>query len=532
MPIDASIPLQVKPPEPIDPLAQYGKLFQLRNMQQQAQAGALNIQERTRAISDQDKLRAIYRDSWTTDANGVVTPDRNKLTSSLAQRGLGDKIPEITESLDRADKSTADVMKARAEADAATKNAIGSLMAGVRAAGYTPEAFQSAAAHVLQNKLAPPDQVQQYLAAAGNDPTRIQAITDKMIAESQKQTELDTSSTTAKARAAAAAKPTDATLAVDAQNPQSPTATASAAALDRLKPKPETSLQSENVLLDGKPAQITFNPKTGRRFDASGEDVTARTKPIPAASIQVTAGALDDVKESVQGMIDGTIPPQLPGRASKEYLAVMAEAHRQGYDLKGAVMDFTATQKHLATLNGAQQTRLRQSISTAAESLDVIDTLADQWNAARIVKDGKVVPLNKAELAAAKSGLYGQKAQSIATQLEGQITDVTSELGNVYMGGNSPTDHALKLAGKNLSADWSAQTLKDMTKLARTNLKIRNNSIVNSTAILSGGGEASAPGNIPEPVTAALKGAKAGRHTLSDGSVWDISATGAISKVK
>jgi hypothetical protein len=45
------------------------------------------------------------------------------------------------------------------------------------------------------------------------------------------------------------------------------------------------------------------------------------------------------------------------------------------------------------------------------------------------------------------------------------------------MGGNSPTDHALQLAGTNLRANWSNDVLKDMTKLARTNLKIRLNSM-------------------------------------------------------
>ena len=151
--------------------------------------------------------------------------------------------------------------------------------------------------------------------------------------------------------------------------------------------------------------------------------------------------------------------------------------HRQGYDLATAAQDWTATQKHLATLNGAQQTRLRQAISTASDSLGVIEDLATQWDG------GKFPLLNKANLALAKAGGLGAKAQQIATNLEAQITDVTSELGNVYMGGNSPTDHALSLAGKNLSADWTKDQLLSAIKLARTNLQIRTNSITNAGAI-------------------------------------------------
>ncbi len=184
--------------------------------------------------------------------------------------------------------------------------------------------------------------------------------------------------------------------------------------------------------------------------------------------------AAADVKDAVQGMMDGIVPPQLPGRASKEYTAMMAESKRRGYNLAEAAMDWTATQRKLQTLNGNKVTGLMSSITTAGKSLDVIDELTKQWDA------GKLPALNSLQLKAAKQGLLGPQAATIATQLEGQITDVVSELGNVYMGGNSPTDYALQLAGKNLSADWSKKTLMDMTNLARKNLQIRRNSIATS----------------------------------------------------
>ncbi len=196
----------------------------------------------------------------------------------------------------------------------------------------------------------------------------------------------------------------------------------------------------------------------------------------PRVNVNLPDQAAADVKEAVKGMKDGTIPPQLPGRASKEYTAMMAEAHRQGYDLAGAATDWIATQKHIATLNGAQQTRLRQAIGQLPDLLDSIDTLADKW------KGGRFPVLNKANLALAKGGAYGKDAASIANQLEAQIADVTADLGNVYMGGNSPTDHALGLAAKALSADWDQKVLKDMTALARKNVQTRMNSI-NTTGV-------------------------------------------------
>lgn len=44
-------------------------------------------------------------------------------------------------------------------------------------------------------------------------------------------------------------------------------------------------LQSENVLLNGKPAKVNFHPDTGVYTDASGADVSAKVKPMPPASV-------------------------------------------------------------------------------------------------------------------------------------------------------------------------------------------------------------------------------------------------------
>jgi hypothetical protein len=225
------------------------------------------------------------------------------------------------------------------------------------------------------------------------------------------------------------------------------------------------------------PTRDVLDTTTGKPAFKSEAEIAAepgRYQPMrTGVNVNVQAPKEDDAKQAVAGMKEGTIPPQLPGRATKEYVSMMAEARRQGYDLVKANLDWSATTKHIATLNGSQQTRLRQAVDVAYHSLDVIDDLSSKW------KGGRFPALNKANLAAAKAGVYGEEVASVARQLEGQITDLTSELGQVFMGGNSPTDHALQLAGKNLSADWSQKVLGDMTALARTNLQIRRNSMSN-----------------------------------------------------
>ena len=267
---------------------------------------------------------------------------------------------------------------------------------------------------------------------------------------------------------------TRAELAADAANPNSSTQQQSTDALAKMTPAPNS--EKTEFQLDGKTVVGDYLPgQSGQpgKYLYNGQDVTARATAKPPAPA-MTADAANDVKEAVAGMKDGTIPPQLPGRATKEYTATLAEAHRQGYDLQAAVTDWNATQKHIATLNGQQQTRLQQSINALPELLDSVDALASKW------KGGKFPPLNRVNLALAKNGAFGDDVASVARQLDSQIADVTSDLGAVYMGGNTPTDQALQLAGKALSGDWSEKVLHDLVARARSNVAIRSNSIKNT----------------------------------------------------
>jgi hypothetical protein len=184
---------------------------------------------------------------------------------------------------------------------------------------------------------------------------------------------------------------------------------------------------------------------------------------------------VDEVAKSIaDGIESGTQAPVTTG-LYRYGGPVRAELGRRGYDLQKAQLDFSATTRWLASANGPQQLRLRQAAETAYGSLDVIDQLSDQLSQA--IPRGQVGVLNRAAMNLAKNGAFGVPAQQIATQLDAQITDVSSEISNVYMGGATPTDQSLKMAAKNLKGDWSHPQLKAATDLARKNLRIRLNSI-------------------------------------------------------
>lgn len=205
---------------------------------------------------------------------------------------------------------------------------------------------------------------------------------------------------------------------------------------------------------------------------------TGNVEPLFRGQSSTRAGNPEDTGNAqsiAQAIVNGDQPPVLTG-LYRLGGPVRAELERQGYDLTRATQDWTATTKLLATMNGAQQTRLRQAVGQVKEALPLVQELADKWGA------GGYPVLNKAELEIAKQGGLGPDAQSLAVQLEAEIADITSELGTVYKGGNSSTDESLKLAATQLKANWSNQTLKDAIKLAQKNITYRENSLRLGTA--------------------------------------------------
>lgn len=188
-----------------------------------------------------------------------------------------------------------------------------------------------------------------------------------------------------------------------------------------------------------------------------------------------TGATSNDPKDIAQAIIDGKQQPLLTG-LYRDAAPVRAELARKGYDLASATSDWNAVQKHLATMNGAQQEKLRQAINFTQETIPQIEAAYAEWKKQAGVSGLKI--LNKANLATMKQ-LPGAPG-SAATNLDALIADFTSELGTVYKGGNSSTDESLKLAAKNLESNWNEQTFNDAIKRLKASVQIRANSINSS----------------------------------------------------
>jgi hypothetical protein len=342
----------------------------------------------------------------------------------------------------------------------------------------------TAAIGLAQTKGVPSELIQAYSSGADEDPVKATDLLVKSAPENMKA-----SRTAAEKRAEEAAK-------IQFGPPGSAILRGGEVIGNVPKETVPKSLQSKSVLLDGKPAEANYNPADGS-WSVGGQTVDAsRVKPIPPAAA-AAAQASDDPKDIAAAIARGEQPPTLTG-LYRNAGPVRAELARMGYDLATAQTDWAATQKHVATLNGAQQTRLNQSVNALPEMLDSVETLAKEWKA------GPFPVLTRANLALAKNGAWGPDAASIATRLESQIADVTADLGNVYMGGNSPTDHALELASKALNGNWDETVLLGAIKRARSNVQIRQNSIRNTPVQgASEGNPYAAPQAAPQPAATA-----------------------------
>jgi hypothetical protein len=228
------------------------------------------------------------------------------------------------------------------------------------------------------------------------------------------------------------------------------------------------------------PAPPSFQPQYDNKgnlvgaFNTRSGVVKPLTNTVGAGKFGTGASlSSSDVADLADSIEHGLQPPTVKG-LYRNGAPIRAELARRGFNLAKAETDWNATQKHISTLNGPQQERLRQAVQFTSESLPIIENLYNEWKA----NATGFKTYNHAALAGSKQ-LPGKPGQ-IANQLEAQIADLTSELGTVYQGGNSSTDHGLSLAAKNLSADWNEQTFTAALKQIKQNLAIRRNSIMTS----------------------------------------------------
>jgi hypothetical protein len=426
------LPITPYEPQQVDPIGLYSRLAAIKGAQQQQQLGAeqlkgaqlQNTQLQTAVDEDTAYKQAIA------NAGGDIRKALPDIMKVAPNRGVVLQ-KQLTE------WDNADINKKKAILDLHEKQA-GRL--GQIAGSVTDQpSYEAAIQQATQEQLIEPQAAQQLLATPYN-PQTVKAFQQQALTAQQQlqqaQKSIDEQETARHNRATENKK--------SATQEEFSDFYKDYIAANNLPDSPKASLQARQAFY-------------------------AQKRPVNNLMTQ------SDAKDIADAIENGDQPPTLQG-LYRNAGPVRAELARRGIPLAQMESDWKATQKHIATLNGAQQERLRQAISFTSDSLNIIDGLYDEWK--KVGATSGVKLFNRAALAAAKQ-LPGE-AGSAATRLEAQINDLTSELGTVYKGGNSSTDESLKLAAGNLSGDWNETTFKAALKQIRTNLKIRQNSINNS----------------------------------------------------
>lgn len=219
-------------------------------------------------------------------------------------------------------------------------------------------------------------------------------------------------------------------LQFDAVSPTSPTAAQSKAAVEAenaAKPQPQPkSLQTKSVLLDGNPAELTFDPADGSWKQGNKPIDSSRVKPIPPAAVQandknaLTTTALDMAAKAYAE--SGQMP--LGARDKDTQRRIMNRAAELYPKLDPALNKaaFAANQK---SLDGLQKQRdaIGAFEQTAKKNIDIF---LDK--ASKVADTG--IPLLNAPLRSASGAVLGsadQAAYNAARQVAiNEIAKITS----------------------------------------------------------------------------------------------------------
>jgi hypothetical protein len=497
MPIDPSIPLSGQTPKFNDPFAV------LASMRHEAEQSRL-ARENSAALNEQRQAIAEQRQQQTAKA-------QQDAAEATALRSLKEWTPETVYPIVGPQRG-AEVLKgisALHEQDlktfGTTQNLIGTFVGAIKALpeDLRPEAYGHARDNLIAKGVTKPEDIPEKYDPGYVDQVHRWAMTPAQQADADKPITLSAGQT--------------------AYDPHTRQPLMTAPTAPKEVAKPASVQEFEYAVSQG--YKGTFS-------QYQTEDAN-RKRPAPA-TVNVGTGSMlaqTDPKAIADGIKRGELLPVLGEYSRAVQGAIATELARSGYNLASARTDWNATQKHVASLNGAQQLRLNQAVNALPDLLDKVDEIASRW------KGGRFPILNNVNLKAAQGGAYGKDVAVVANELSSQIADVTADLAVAYMGGNSPTDHGLNLAAKSLSADWDEKVLHSMVKLAKDNVQIRKNSIANvgvsgasAANPYAGGpgniqdtGAKTPPGATPPAVQNVLKGQKDGHYTLTDGTKWTVS---------
>lgn len=486
MPIDAAIPLQVRPAAPIDPMSALAQVMQLKHLQQQGevqqqqarlrdqqlQAGQLEIAAKQRTQAGQAALAAAIKDPTNRAPDGAVNHEQ------IASR-LSEQFPDVAEAWLAQTSKNADALDKlqstkRAHAEAA-QEAIGSLAASAsNEREFEASLGLLASQGVLDEATA--TKVAQQASDAG--PEGWKAIRDQYVhlAPSSRKAALSANAELTKPQKLSPGQ----VFGVPGQPPmmsapENPTAAALDARAQELYKKQALKFP---MTPEEKAELAAFEQRKTVVTDAAATAATNRATATKSREIDLLQRREDFAMQQAgrKELTDKVETPYLQARQSAQELRDTIEAAKAG------------------NMTAAQQQALQTTMaSIRSQGLNRIN-LAEIKNTERA---GNLWTNIQADFGKAISG------QPMPAKLQQDTLEFADLLEKgayeKYQQGHKQITTRYKL-GEEKTLDWPAKK--------------------------------AAAANVPENVTATLKGQKPGRYTLSDGSVWVLAPNGLIAPGK
>ena len=271
MPIDPSILLSSRPPQGLSTTDFVSAIGQIQQVREQTEARRLAAEERRAAAQEAAAIRQRERQVQDTlreavafdPATGEPTVDWKKITGHLDPAVSFKVLDTINESK----KNALQLRSTQMDFGTKSKLYLGTVAAPPVKEGNYDKKLWDLAATTAYNEGAL-SREQWTAALATTDQAEIQRATDAAI-----QTAAQLAGTKNLEKVTKYDPATGQTVETFV------TPTEGAEFVQPPKTSP-LSYQSENVLLDGRPALASFNPQTGA-YTVAGQDVTARVRPIP-----------------------------------------------------------------------------------------------------------------------------------------------------------------------------------------------------------------------------------------------------------
>lgn len=193
--------------------------------------------------------------------------------------------------------------------------------------------------------------------------------------------------------------------------------------------------------------------------------------------------SLTDTQAQAEAIIAGRQAPPNPavGRSSVATQKLFAELARRGFDVNKGYLDYQASLKTVASLNGPQMVRFRGLATSVVNTIDEVKTLADQMSLSGVPK------LNKLELLAYQETQGNSDKGQLVAKYLGAVNTLKEEFANLANGGYAPTEAAWELANSQINSNYGVDQMSAALTEVQRLINFRVTALTNVTPTTLGG---------------------------------------------